>query len=182
MSKIILKEDNVISRIYYIRGLKTMLDFDLAQLYNVETRVLKQAAKRNIHRFPEDFMFQLTRKEWKELITNCDKLGAYKFSPASPFVFTEHGTVMLASVLNSSIAVEASIFVVRAFVKLRSIGETYKELESKLKELEKITRSQYKNHSGQLALIFETLHELVEDKKQREAPRKRIGYKTNNEV
>jgi len=79
MSKIILKEDNVMSRIYYIRGLKTMLDFDLAQLYNVETRVLKQAVKRNIHRFPEDFMFQLTKKEWKELITNCDNLGAYKF-------------------------------------------------------------------------------------------------------
>ena len=113
MSKALkLLEQNIVSQIYFIRGQKVMLDFDLAQLYKTETRVLKQSVRRNIKRFPKDFMFQLTKAEWKELITTCDNLGSVRFSPATPFAFTEHGAVMLATVLNSPVAVEASIFVV----------------------------------------------------------------------
>ena len=93
MAEIFLNETNLISRIFYIRNEKVMLDFDLAALYETETRILKQAVRRNIKRFPEDFMFELTQSEWNELITNCDMLLNRKFSPALPFAFTEHGTI-----------------------------------------------------------------------------------------
>jgi hypothetical protein len=92
----LIRSENIISQIYYIRGVKVMLDFHLASLYEVETRVLKQQVKRNIDRFPEDFMFQLSETEWKELITNCDNLGSVKFSPATPFAFAEQGVAMLS--------------------------------------------------------------------------------------
>lgn len=95
------------NKIYEIRGQNVMLDFDLAEMYEVENRALKQAVKRNIYRFPKDFMFQLTKKEWQELITNCDNLPeGIKFSPATPFAFTEQGVAMLSSVLRSRKAVE----------------------------------------------------------------------------
>ena len=95
----VLNEDNITNCIYLIRGEKVIFDFDLAMLYGVETRALKQQVRRNIDRFPNDFMFQLTKIEWKELITICDKLNQYKFSPITPFVFTEQGIAMLSSVL-----------------------------------------------------------------------------------
>ena len=98
------------SRIYEVRGQKVMLDFDLAELYDVENRALKQAVKRNIDRFPADFMFQLTKPEWQELITNCDKLPeGVKFSPATPFAFTEQGVSMLSSILRSKKAIQVNI-------------------------------------------------------------------------
>ncbi|MHB1688470.1 MAG: ORF6N domain-containing protein [Ignavibacteriaceae bacterium] len=93
--------EKITGKIYLIRKEKVMLDFDLAVLYNVETRVLKQAVRRNIDRFPEDFMFQITKNEWNKVITICDNLGNKKFSPTTPFVFTEQGVAMLSSVLNS---------------------------------------------------------------------------------
>jgi hypothetical protein len=89
------KEESISSLIYIIRGEKVMLDFDLATLYGVETRTLKQAVRRNIKRFPDDFMFVLNASEWKEVITNCDNLGAIKFSPSRPFAFSEQGVAML---------------------------------------------------------------------------------------
>lgn len=182
MSKhLIISDEQIVSKIYFIRGQRAMLDFDLAQMYGTETRILKQGVKRNLHRFPEDFMFKLTKQEWKELITNCDNLGTYKFSPALPFAFTEHGAVMLANVLNNSVAVEASTYVVRAFVKIRNILNTYKELEIKIKELERKTRNQYKKHSEQLSLVFQTLNKLIEEQKQNDMPRKKIGYKIKGE-
>jgi hypothetical protein len=97
----LINTKDIISQIYYIRGVKVMLDFHLAVLYEVETRVLKQQVKRNINRFPEDFMFQLTEIEWKELVTNCDNLGSIKFSPATPFAFSEQGVAMLSGILRS---------------------------------------------------------------------------------
>ena len=97
-----LPEEIITSKIYFIRNEKVMLDFDLAELYEVETRALKQAVKRNITRFPDDFMFQLTKEEWQEVITNCDNLPSkYKYSPITPNAFTEQGVAMLSSVLNS---------------------------------------------------------------------------------
>lgn len=90
------------NKIYQVRGERVMLDFDLADMYGVETRTLKQAVRRNMDRFPEDFMFQLSKPEWQQLITNCDNLPEnIKFSPATPFAFTEQGVAMLSSVLNS---------------------------------------------------------------------------------
>jgi hypothetical protein len=105
MSKLILKQNQIEERIFIIRGKKVMLDRDLAYLYGVETRSLNQAVKRNLRRFPEDFMFQLTQSEVQEVITNCDKLKNLKFSPANPYAFTEHGILMLSSVLNSDKAI-----------------------------------------------------------------------------
>ena len=125
------------TRIYEVRGQKIMLDFDLSEMYQVENRALKQAVKRNIERFPKDFMFQLAKKEWQEVITNCDNLPeTIKYSPATPFAFTEQGVSMLSSVLKSKKAVKVNIAIMRAFVFMRQYALTHKDLTEKLKELE----------------------------------------------
>ncbi len=106
-----------------------MLDFDLALLYGTQTRILKQAVKRNINRFPKDFMFPLNKKEWQQLITICDNLPeGVKFSPALPYAFTEHGVTMLASILKSKKSIQMNIAIVRAFVALKQFALSYKEL------------------------------------------------------
>ena len=107
--------------ILLIRGHRVMLDADLAHLYGVTTKRLNEQVKRNRNRLPTDFMFQLTSKEKAEVVANCDHLTKLKFSPAKPLAFTEHGAVMVASVLNSKRAIEVSIYVVRAFVKVREV-------------------------------------------------------------
>ena len=123
------------NKIFEIRGIRVILDFDLAELYEVETRALKQAVKRNITRFPEDFMFELTKSEWQEVITICDNLPqTVKFSPATPFAFTEQGVAMLSSVLRSQKAIEVYISIMRAFVALRQYALGYAELNRKLEE------------------------------------------------
>ena len=120
--------------ILFIRGQKVMLDADLADLYGVATKVLNQAVKRNMDRFPGDFLFQLTAEEKAEVVTDCDHLAKLKFSPVLPYAFTEHGAIMAASVLNSPQAVEVSVFVVRAFVRLRNwqvlTGKLWQSLNS----------------------------------------------------
>ena len=113
-----------------------MIDHDLARLYKVKTKVLNQAVKRDRKRFPEDFMFQLTDDEKNEVVTNCDHLKRLKFSYAQPYVFTEHGALMLANVLNSPEAVEMSLSIVRALIRLREILSTNKILAQKLNDLE----------------------------------------------
>ncbi|MEZ4816603.1 MAG: ORF6N domain-containing protein [Flavobacteriaceae bacterium] len=146
-----MKLEVIKNKIYEVQGQNVLLDFDLAQLYNVETRVLKQAVRRNMERFPKDFMFQLTNKSWKELITNCDNLPeGSKFSPTPPFAFTEQGVAMLSSVLKSKTAVEINISIMRTFVLIRQHALTYKELTEKLTSLEKRYNQQFKN-------IFEAL-------------------------
>lgn len=109
-------------RILTIRGEKVMLDADLAAVYGVATKALNQAVKRNGERFPSDFRFQLTKAERDEVVTNCDHLRSLRFSPVRPWAFTEHGAIMAASVLNSPRAVEMSLFVVRAFIRLREVA------------------------------------------------------------
>jgi hypothetical protein len=150
-----------------------MLDFDLAELYQVENRTLKQAVKRNIGRFPVDFMFQLTKNEWQELITNCDNLPAtMKFSPARPLAFTEQGVAMLSSVLKSNKALKVNIAIMRAFVFIRQYALTHKDLTEKLKELES-------KYNKQFADVYEALNYLLEkDKTQIEQKqRKPVGFK-----
>lgn len=154
--------------IFLIRGQKVMLDADLGRLYGVTTKRLNEQVKRNRDRFPEDFMFQLTAEEKAEVVANCDHLHRLKFSPSLPFAFTEHGAVMLASVLNSPLAVQASIQVVRAFIRLRGILATHKELARKLEELEKKYDKQFK-------VVFNAIRQLMtppEPKHQR-----RIGFR-----
>jgi hypothetical protein len=183
----------IISQIYIIRGRKVMLDSDLARIYGVETRVLNQAVKRNLDRFPVDFMFQLSPDEYSNLmsqivisssqITNNVKDANLmsQFATSNwggrrklPLVFTEHGTLMLASVLNSPTAIQASIYVVRAFVKLREILSMHKELSERITDIEKRTFEKLKEHSEQLVLVFQALRELV---KQKNEPREPVGFK-----
>ena len=117
----VVKIGRIQQRILLIRGEKVIIDADLADAYGVTTKVLNQAIRRNADRFPSDFMFRLTKQEKLEVVTNCDHLQKLKYSPVNPYAFTEHGAIMVASVLNSPKAIEVSVFVVRAFVKLREM-------------------------------------------------------------
>lgn len=157
------------NRIYVIRGRRVMLDSDLAEIYQVETRVLKQAVRRNRNRFPEDFMIELSEAEIAALessrsqsvILNKGGLRRGQNIKYAPFGFTEHGAVMLASVLNSPTAVEASIVVVRAFVKLRSILSLHKDLAKRIDQLAKVAV----DHEKEFDVVFQLLGEIMHDPK-----------------
>jgi hypothetical protein len=163
--------ENVERTILTIRGHKVILDTDLARLYGVSTKRLNQQVRRNSNRFPEDFLFQLTAEEKAEVVANCDHLSNLKFSRASPLAFTEHGAIMAASVLNTQQAIEAGIFVVRAFVRLREILATHRRLAGKLKELE----VRMGEHDEQIQVIFEAIHQLMAPP---DKPSKKIGFET----
>jgi len=156
-------------KILLIRNQKVMIDRDLAELYGVATKRLNEQVKRNKERFPFDFMFQLTLEEKSEVVANCDHLKNLKYSPNLPYAFTEHGALMLASVLNSSRAVEASIYVVRAFIRLREILLTHKELAKKLKELE----LKIDSHDQHIQAIFDVINQLLIPP---EKPKQKIGF------
>lgn len=166
--EISLSDEIVMNQIYVIRGQKVMLDFHLADLYEVETRVLKQAVKRKISRFPEDFMFQLNKKEWQELITNCDNLpGGIKFSPATPFAFTEQGVAMLSSILNSERAIFVNIQIIRVFTKLRQLLTDNTEIRLEIAEIKNILEKHSRLHANQdknMEVVFQYLDELAEKK------------------
>jgi hypothetical protein len=170
-SKSILPAERIQQCIFFIRGEKVMLDKDLAILYGVETRVLNQTVKRNLDRFLPDFMFQLTRKERDEVITNCDNLLDLKYSPAFPYAFTEQGVAMLSSVLRSQRAVEVNIAIMRTFVQLRKILADNSLLRNKIESLEQ-------KYDEQFQQVFAVLEQMLiddpEDKKQ-------IGYHTEAE-
>lgn len=162
--------DNKIERaILYIRGQKVMLDIDLAEMYGVKTKRLNEQVKRNINRFPPDFMFQLSDDEKQEVVAKCDHLTRLKFSPSNPYAFTEHGALMLASVLNSPLAIDTSVLIVRAFVRLRMILAQHSELEQKITELESKYDKQFK-------VVFQALRALM-SKGTANDDRQRIGYK-----
>jgi hypothetical protein len=156
-----------------IRGKKVMLDMDLAKIYEVETRALKQAVRRNLDRFPEDFMFQLTKEEWSILRSQIVTLEVGKGNHPKflPFAFTEQGVAMLSAVLNSQRAVNASIAIMRAFVMIRQWALTYQELSDKLSALEQ-------QHNQKFNDIDQVLKYLIQkDQKQvQQGGRKRIGF------
>ena len=163
------------NKIFEIRGQRVMLDYNLAELYEVETRALKQAVKRNMNRFPSDFMFELTKSEWQELITVCDNLPQnLKFSPATPFAFTEQGVAMLSSILRSPKAIEVNISIMRAFVVLRQYALGYAELNRKLEEFMIETNMQFSD-------IYQALTELASQREREENPRRRIGYNVRHD-
>ena len=151
-------------RIYLIRGQKVMLDRDLAELYGVETRVLNQAVRRNIDRFPPDFMFFLTREEIRN-ISQIVISSTMKHSP-NMLVFTEQGVAMLSSVLRSKRAVQANIAIMRTFVKLREMMTSHKDLARKLEDLER-------KYDGQFQVVFDAIRQLIEVE---EKPKRKIGY------
>jgi ORF6N domain. len=159
----IVPMDRITHAILFIRGQKVMLDADLAELYGVTTKRMNEQVKRNRARFPADFMFQLTEDEKAEVVANCDHLVRLKFSPALPTAFTEHGAIMVASVLNSARAVEMSVFIVRAFVRLRQMLASNVELARKLATLER-------KYDAQFKVVFDAIRELMkppEPKKKR---------------
>lgn len=161
--------------ILLLRGQKVLLDSDLAEVYGVTTKVLNQAVKRNLQRFPGDFMVRLTQQEVRSLrsqtVTSNTGRGGRR---SLPYAFTEHGAVMLASVLNSPRAVEASLYVVRAFVRLRQFAATHEALREKLDELEK----KLEQHDEQFAAVFEAIRQLMEPDEGDDPDRPRIGYQT----
>lgn len=168
-----LPDEVVMNKIYIIRKQKVMLDRDLAQLYDVETKRLKEQVKRNIERFPEDFMFELTDLEfnnWRSQIatSNSDKMGLRH----KPFCFTEHGILMLSSVLNSEKAIQVNIQIMRIFIRIKQALTDNTELRLIIEELRKKTENNIKN----IEVVFQYLDELI-DKKDKPKPRTQIGYK-----
>lgn len=171
--KIMVIKEFIHNKIYEFQGHKNMFDFDLAELYEVETRALKQAAKRNIHRFPKDFLIALSKEEWRKLITTCDNLPeTVKYSPVPPFAFTEQGVAMLASVLKSEKAIQVNIAIMRAFVFIRQYAMNHKDLYEELAELEKTYSMKFKDIYAAINFL------LVKDKANTEHKnRKRIGFR-----
>ena len=163
----IIPAERIERAILQLRGQRVMLDADLATVYGVATKRLNEQVKRNRERFPLDFMFQLTAREKAEVVANCDHLKALKFSPGLPYAFTEHGAVMLATVLNSPVAVHASIQVVRAFVRLREIVSTHRELARRLDKLEQ-------KYDAQFRVVFDAVRQLMAPQKKR---RLGIGFR-----
>ena len=164
------------SKIYEIRGQKVMLDFDLAKLYQTETKILKQAVRRNLNRFPDDFMFEVTADELENLrsqiVTSSEGWGGRRYKP---FAFTEQGVAMLASILNSPKAIEVNIAIVRAFVFMRQYALSHKDLTDKLRKLEARYNRKFKDISTAIHFL---LQKDQADTRQKE--RNRIGYKTDH--
>ena len=183
---------NIQGKIHEIRGVRVMLDYDLAGIYQVETRVLNQAVQRNIRRFPDDFMFQLTKEEFNNMKSQF-VISRWGGTRKLPFAFTEHGVTMASVVLRSDVAIDASILVVRAFVAIRNLVlippvNEIKELENKFKELKQYVEDVFKDYNDinedtriQLELINESLAELQAKKKELEKPRNPIGFQAIQE-
>ena len=196
----IIPDETIIRKIYILRGNKVMLDFDIAALYEVETKVLNQAVKRNADRFPDDFMFRLSLKEWQAMRSQFvtassedieiqrDKTMRSQIATASqskrntgvtPYAFTEHGITMLASVLKSERAVQMNIAVVRAFIELKKVAVNYAEIAKQLEFL----KDRIGEHDVQLGTIYDALENLMDEKTEDEnkkidwAERERIGFK-----
>lgn len=172
MSKEITIPDEIItSKIYLIRGQKVMLDNDLAELYGVETRRLNEQIKRNAGRFPEDFMFRLTDEEWKNLKSQF-ATSSWGGRRKAPYAFTEHGVLMLSSVLNSERAIAVNIKIMRVYTKIKEMLFNNKDLLLRMEKIERKLSNQNKN----IELVFNYLDELIE-KKENQKPITKIGYK-----
>jgi phage regulator Rha-like protein len=156
----------IASKIVLVRGEKVLIDHDLAEMYDVETKQLKRAVRRNINRFPEDFMFQLTKEEYRSLRSQFGTLKRGTHSKYSPMAFTEQGVAMLSSVLNSDRAIEVNIAIMRAFVKLREMMATHKNLKRKIESMEK-------KYDEQFRIVFEAIKQLLAEE---DKPKKKIGY------
>lgn len=166
-----IPDEMVMNKIYIIRGHKVMLDSDLADLYQVETKQLKRQVKRNIERFPDDFMVELTKEESDSLRSQIGTLKRGEHSKFLPFAFTEHGVLMLSSVLNSPKAIQVNIQIMRIFTRIRQMLTDNTELRLAIEKLERKTD----NHDKNIELVFKYLDELLE-KKENPKPRTQIGY------
>jgi len=175
-----LPDENIISKIYFLRGQKVMLDKDLASLYEVETRVFNQAVKRNSERFPEVFMLQLTKDKYSFLrsqFVTLENTGRGKYSKYLPYAFTEQGVAMLSGIINSPKAIAMNIAIMRAFVQIRKVILQNSKIAEQLNKLE----TRLGEHDAQLNGIYDAIENLLDDKveKQTWENRKRIGFKSN---
>ncbi len=170
--KITIPDEVIINKIYAIRGQRVMLDRDLAELYGVETKQLKRQVRRNIERFPSSFMFELTKEENEELRSQIGTLKRGAHFKYPPFVFTEHGILMLSSVLNSELAIKMSVQIIETFVQLRKLANNYEEIMNKIHQMESQNNKQFSE-------IYEVLQRLLS--KPEEKPRPKIGYKKERE-
>ena len=174
----LVAEQKILNRIYVIGSEKVMLDKDLAEMYGVETRALNQSIKRNLNRFPKDFMFQLSEKEFKNLISQ-NVTSSWGGTRKSPYAFTEQGVAMLSSVLNSATAIEVNIRIIRVFTKMRAFALTHKEILLQLAKLEKEVSSNNRHtekNSKDIENIFMVLKELLA-KENKPTHRNKIGFK-----
>jgi len=184
-----ISSETIQNKIFLIRGKRVMLDRDLAELYGVPTKRLNEQVKRNKKRFPEHFMFQLTKTEKDEVVANCDHLKTLKFSPTLPHAFTEHGVAMLSSVLNSEKAIQVNIQIINAFIKMRQMLANQEEIREKIEEIQR-KYSQHsrhlEKHDSQLYFHSVLLEGLIEDMKkinkllsppEAEEPKKTIGFR-----
>ena len=173
--EITLPDEIITNKIYLIRSQKVMIDKDLAELYQVETKQLKRQVRRNIERFPEDFMFELTKQEFDNLRSQfgTSNWGGNRYAP---LVFTEQGVAMLSSVLNSRTAIKVNIQIIRVFTKIRAMLTDNLSIKLDIEEIKK----KLSNHSKNIELVFNYLDELIE-KKDNEKPRTQIGYRKNKE-
>ena len=171
-SKSVVPVGKIENRILLIRGEKVIIDADLAEFYGVPTKRLNEQVKRNKDRFPDDFMFQLSPDEKAEVVANCDHLEKLKYSRSLPYAFTEHGAIMAASVLNTPRAIEISVFIVRAFIKLRQIIADQKELQRKISQIER----RLTGHDEQIAELVTVIKELL--KPDPPPKKRRIGFHT----
>ncbi|MGN8057057.1 ORF6N domain-containing protein [Pedobacter sp. 22163] len=174
ISPAIIPNEVIVNKIYLFRGVKVMLDSDLAELFGVETKKLKQQVRRNIERFPEHFMFELTKEENEVLRSQFVTLERGKYSKYLPFAFSEHGILQLSNVLKSKQAVEVSIKIIDVFVQLRTMVLSNTEIRLEVEKIKKKVDNQDKN----IEVIFRYFDELLE---QKEKPRKEIGYKISKE-
>ena len=164
-----IKIEIIANMIYVIRGQKVMLDSDLAVLYGVETKQLKRAVKRNINRFPMDFLFELTKQEYNSLRCQFGTLKRGQHTKYFPYAFTEQGVAMLSSVLKSERAVQVNIVIMRTFIKLREMMATHKELKEKIEEMEK-------KYDKQFQVVFAAIKDLFDKFHQPDTPKKGIGF------
>ena len=169
---LLVMEQKILNKIFMVRGEKVMLDSDLAEMYGVETKVFNQSIKRNLERFPKDFMFTLREKEWTNLRSQfvTSSWGGARYRPK---VFTEQGVAMLSSILNSKTAIAVNIRIIRVFNKLKEYALTNKEILLQLANLEK----EVKGNSRDIANIFCVIKELLEKQAQPVLPRNRIGFR-----
>ena len=171
--KALVPQETIESKIFFLRGKRVMLDRDLAILYGVETRALNQAVRRNMRRFPEDFMFQLTKEEmesWKSqiVISNREKMGLRR----RPYAFTEQGVAMLSSVLNSDRAIQVNIQIMRTFTKLREMLMAHKDLKRKIEDMEK-------KYDYQFKIVFDAIKQLLEPPTE---PKGKMGFRALKKI
>lgn len=169
----IVPVQSIVNKIYHFRGVNVMLDRDLAELYGVETKRLKEQVKRNIDRFPDDFMFELTKEEFEVLrsqnaTSKMEGRGGVRYLP---YAFTEHGVLMLSNILNSEKAVKVSIQVIRAFSKLKQMLSTHEDLKKKIEEMEN-------RYDHQFRIIFDAIKQLIEEDLK---PKRDIGFERSKE-